>query len=64
MKKQEAIELFGNNISQMAKVIGVSRYTIMRWPENLEQHQANMVRGAKAKQLTDERRKLEQANGE
>jgi len=56
MKKTDALALFDNNISAMARAVGVSRYTIHRWPKVLEKSQANMVTGARVR-LDEERRK-------
>ena len=60
MKKTDALALFNNNVSRMADALGVSRYTIYRWPDDLERYQVNMVKGAKAQQIIDEQRKLDQ----
>ena len=45
MKKQEAIELFGNQ-SQLAKAIGCTRSAISQWPDELPQRTSDQVIGA------------------
>ena len=46
MKKESAIELFDGNITKMARDLGVSRYTIHRWPDELPQKTIDHIRGA------------------
>ena len=46
MKKSEAIELFDGNITKMGRCLGVSRYTIHRWPDELPQKTIDHIRGA------------------
>ena len=60
MKKAEAIELFNANITAMSKAVGVSRYTIHRWKDELTQSQRNMVIGARAQLDADQRAKLDE----
>jgi len=46
MKKEDAIELMGGNISRMARNMGISRYTIHRWPDELPLPIKDQVIGA------------------
>ena len=49
MKKVDAIKLLSPgkpNVCYVARVLGLSRWTVSRWPEDLPQNVADQVRGA------------------
>ena len=57
MKKDDAIELLSNgkrNESEAARVLGISRHTVRRWPDPLPQAVEDRVRGAYIR-ITEER---------
>lgn len=54
MKKTEAVTLLGGNITKTAELLGVSRYTVHRWPDELTISVSDQVRGCYAR-ITEER---------
>lgn len=46
MTKTDAIAMFGNNASALARAVGLSRSRISQWPDDLTQQQEDRVLGA------------------
>ena len=56
MKKDDAVKMLGGNITKVAKHLGVSRYTVHRWPDELTQPLSDQVRGCYMR-ITEDRDK-------
>ncbi|AEC22313.1 hypothetical protein PT7_P077 (plasmid) [Pusillimonas sp. T7-7] len=57
MKKSEAINILGGNISAAAKAIGVSYQAVAKWPDPLSPRIVDRVIAAQARMMRSSRRK-------